>query len=144
MNVANLGSFTLADWLQQWLDVGVGEPAYRQLYRLIRRAILDGHLARGTRLPSSRSLAAELSIARNTVLQVYEQLELEGYVDATIGRGTFVADISQDLFDEPIGAPDSAPEKPCEKPRHDLSPRGRAPIGSMGSSRRPDRKRAVE
>ena len=34
------GSFTLADWLQQWLDVGAGEPAYRQLYRLIRDAIL--------------------------------------------------------------------------------------------------------
>src|SRR3546814_20135149 len=85
MNVANLGSFTLADWLQQWLDVGVGEPAYRQLYRLIRRAILDGHLARGTRLPSSRSLAAELSIARNTVLQVYEQLDRSA--ERRVGKG---------------------------------------------------------
>src|SRR3546814_14271305 len=63
-------------------------------------------------------------------------MELEGDVDAMVGRGTCVADISQDLFDEPIGAPDSAPEKPCENPRHDLSRRGRALIGSLGYSSR--------
>jgi GntR family transcriptional regulator/MocR family aminotransferase len=65
-------SFILADWLQQRLDAEAGEPAYRQLYRLIRRVILDGRLTAGARLPSSRNLAVDLAIARNTVIQVYE------------------------------------------------------------------------
>jgi GntR family transcriptional regulator/MocR family aminotransferase len=127
-------SFTLADWLQQWLDVGAGEPAYRQLYRLIRAAILDGRLAAGARLPSSRVLATDLSIARNTVLQVYEQLELEGYVTATTGRGTFVADISQDMPDEVKVVPVPAPEP--ETPAHGLSPRGRKLVDHAGFSSR--------
>jgi len=131
-----LGSFTLADWLQQWLDVGTGEPAYRQLYKLIRSAILKGHLPSGSRLPSSRGLAAELSIARNTVLQVYEQLELEGYVAAATGRGTFVADISQDLFDEPGGALAGAAADGQQAQHRDLSPRGRSLVESMGYSSR--------
>lgn len=76
---------------------GSGEPAYRQLYRLLRQCILEGKLGPGVRLPSSRQLAADLSIARNTVLQVYEQLAVEGYVSAATGKGTFVEDISHEL-----------------------------------------------
>jgi GntR family transcriptional regulator/MocR family aminotransferase len=128
------GSFTLADWLQQWLDVGAGEPAYRQLYRLIRDAILGNRLAAGDRLPSSRALAGDLSIARNTVLQVYEQLEIEGYVTAATGRGTFVVDISQDMPDAVAAVPAGAP--PSQTPTLGLSPRGRKLIDRAGFSNR--------
>ncbi len=91
----------LSDWLAQRLDRGGGQPIYRQLHRLLQQAILTRELPAGARVPSSRLLAAELGIARNTVTQVYEQLVLEGYVTSATGRGTFVADSSPD---EIVGA----------------------------------------
>src|ERR1700744_6771708 len=86
----------LSDWLAQRLDRGNGQPIYRQLHRLLQQAILSRELPAGTKVPSSRLLANELGIARNTVTQVYEQLALEGYVTSTTGRGTFVADSAPD------------------------------------------------
>ncbi len=53
-------------------------PRQRVIYHRLREAILAGRLAPGTRLPASRSLAATLNIARNTVLFAYEQLMAEG------------------------------------------------------------------
>ncbi|WP_027795048.1 MocR-like pyridoxine biosynthesis transcription factor PdxR [Paraburkholderia acidipaludis] len=91
----------LSDWLAQRLDRGSTQPVYRQLHRLLQQAILSRELPAGARVPSSRLLAAELAIARNTVTQVYEQLVLEGYVISTTGRGTYVADTSPD---EIVGA----------------------------------------
>ena len=85
---------TLSDWLQQRLDRDAAAPTYRQLHALLRRAVLEGQLPSGTRLPSSRLLAAELGIARNTVIEVYEQLAVEGCVHGHSGSGTFVADLS--------------------------------------------------
>ncbi|MEX3923498.1 PLP-dependent aminotransferase family protein [Paraburkholderia sp. BR10936] len=91
----------LSDWLAQRLDRGSAQPVYRQLHKLLQQAILSRELPPGARVPSSRLLAAELGIARNTVTQVYEQLVLEGYVTSATGRGTFVADTSPD---EIVGA----------------------------------------
>jgi GntR family transcriptional regulator/MocR family aminotransferase len=91
----------LSDWLAQRLERGSGQPVYRQLHRLLQQAIHSRELPAGARVPSSRLLAAELGIARNTVTQVYEQLVLEGYVTSATGRGTFVADTSPD---EIVGA----------------------------------------
>ncbi|WJF92034.1 PLP-dependent aminotransferase family protein [Paraburkholderia bonniea] len=91
----------LSDWLAQRLERGGGQPLYRQLHHLLQQAILSRELPAGSKVPSSRLLAAELGIARNTVTQVYEQLVLEGYVHSASGRGTFVADSAPD---EIVGA----------------------------------------
>ncbi len=64
---------------------------YRQLYDKLRRAILDGRLRAGAKLPSTRGLAQELAIARNTVMGAYEQLLAEGYLEGKTGSGTYVA-----------------------------------------------------
>ncbi|MEX3949286.1 PLP-dependent aminotransferase family protein [Paraburkholderia sp. EG287B] len=96
-----MGASVLSDWLAQRLDRGSAQPVYRQLHKLLQQAILSRELPAGARVPSSRLLAAELGIARNTVTQVYEQLVLEGYVTSATGRGTFVADTSPD---EIVGA----------------------------------------
>ncbi|MCD4521686.1 GntR family transcriptional regulator, partial [Burkholderia pseudomallei] len=97
----------LSDWLAQRIVRGGGaQPIYRQLHRLLQQAILTRELPAGARVPSSRLLAAELGIARNTVTQVYEQLALEGYVSSATGRGTFVADSAPD---EIVGAPADSP-----------------------------------
>jgi GntR family transcriptional regulator / MocR family aminotransferase len=86
----------LSDWLAQRLERGNGQPVYRQLHQLLQQAILSRELPAGAKVPSSRLLANELGIARNTVTQVYEQLALEGYVTSATGRGTFVADSAPD------------------------------------------------
>ncbi len=57
----------------------------------LRDAIRAGRLRPGTRLPSSRALAADLGIARNTVAEVYSQLVAEGWLTARTGSGTAVA-----------------------------------------------------
>ena len=73
-----------------WLALDGEGPLYRQAYRGLRAAILDGRVAPGERLPSSRVLAREAKLARNTVLQAYEQLVAEGYAESRRGAGTFV------------------------------------------------------
>jgi len=57
----------------------------------LRAAVRSGRLRPGTRLPSSRALAADLGIARNTVAEVYSQLVAEGWLTAQTGSGTSVA-----------------------------------------------------
>ena len=57
----------------------------------LRDAVRAGRLRPGTRLPSSRALAADLGIARNTVAEVYSQLVAEGWLTARTGSGTSVA-----------------------------------------------------
>ena len=61
------------------------------LIRSLRDAVRGGRLAPGTRLPSSRSLAADLGIARNTVADAYGELVAEGWLTARQGSGTRVA-----------------------------------------------------
>ena len=56
----------------------------------IRHQILTGRLATGTRLPPVRTLAGFLRVNRNTVARAYAELEAEGVLDATPGRGTYV------------------------------------------------------
>src|SRR5262245_14135928 len=74
-------------------------PFYRQIYGRIAGAVLDGRLAPGSRLPSARSLAAQLSIARGTVETAYQLLAGEGYIVARGAAGTLVTS----------GAPRAAP-----------------------------------
>jgi len=62
------------------------------LENALRDAIRAGRLRAGTRLPSSRALAADLGVARNTVAEVYSQLVAEGWLTARTGSGTSVAE----------------------------------------------------
>jgi GntR family transcriptional regulator/MocR family aminotransferase len=65
-------------------------PLHRQLYEAMRRAILDGKLAAGDRLPSSRELTQDLNLSRNTVVAALNQLCVEGYLLSRVGSGTYV------------------------------------------------------
>jgi GntR family transcriptional regulator/MocR family aminotransferase len=68
-----------------------------QIYRQLRAGILEGRLAGGTRLPSTRDLATQLGVSRKTTLDVFERLLSEGYLSTRAGSGTFVADGLQRL-----------------------------------------------
>ena len=67
-------------------------PLHRQLYEALRRAMLDGKLGPGERLPSSRDLAQDLNLSRNTVVAAINQLSVEGYLESRVGSGTYVND----------------------------------------------------
>jgi len=64
---------------------------YRQVYEGYRKAIVDGSLRTGQRVPSTRVLALELGISRMPVLNAYAQLSAEGYFESRVGSGTVVS-----------------------------------------------------
>lgn len=72
------------------LDAALDVPLYQQLYGGLRDAILSGRLAPGARLPSSRLLATDLRVSRNTVSLAFDQLRAEGYLEGRVRAGTFV------------------------------------------------------
>jgi GntR family transcriptional regulator/MocR family aminotransferase len=110
---------------KSWATFGVdlhveptGPGVRRGLTEALREAVRGGRLAPGTRLPSSRSLAADLGIARNTVAEAYADLVAEGWLTARQGSGTSVAR-------RPVPAPSatSAPGRPTHaRPAYDLVP----------------------
>ncbi len=73
------------------IDRASGKPLYRQLYEGYRDAIVSRLLRAGQRMPSTRTLAADLGISRIPVLNAFEQLLAEGYFESRVGAGTFVA-----------------------------------------------------
>jgi GntR family transcriptional regulator/MocR family aminotransferase len=85
----------------------------------LREAVQTGRLAPGTRLPSSRTLAADLGIARNTVAEVYAQLGAEGWLTARQGSGTRVASTA---VVSPGPAAGIRPPLGARAARHDLRP----------------------
>ena len=84
------------------LDSRGKSPIYRQLYDWLRTAITEGRFRPGQRLPSTRSMAAELQISRISVFNAYEQLRSEGYLEAFVGSGTCVA---RTIPDDAFGLP---------------------------------------
>ena len=66
-------------------------PLTRQIYERIRDLILSGALAAASRMLSTRELAAELRVSRNIVMDAFDQLLAEGYVQTRVGAGTYVA-----------------------------------------------------
>jgi GntR family transcriptional regulator/MocR family aminotransferase len=103
------------------VDAAMGEPLYRQAYREIAQLVLTGRLKPGMRMPSSRALAAELAVARNTILLAMEQLMSEGYLETRHGSGTYVA----------ASLPDLRPARPHR------APAGAAPQGTSARRKLP-------
>ena len=107
------------------LDPASDAPLHRQLYEAMRKAILSGRLNAGAKLPSTRTLAEQLDLSRNTVMSAYDQLLVEGYLVGQRGSGTYVA---EQVPDRLVLAKRAAPRAPegvdTGKPR--LSKRGAA------------------
>ncbi|MGA5650772.1 PLP-dependent aminotransferase family protein [Streptomyces seoulensis] len=110
-----------------WANLGIDlhlEPAgssglRRGLTDALRDAVRTGRLAPGTRLPSSRTLAADLGIARNTVAEAYADLVAEGWLTARQGSGTRVAERAVPAAGA-AGAP--ARRRTPGRPTHSLVP----------------------
>ncbi|MEM8862381.1 MAG: PLP-dependent aminotransferase family protein, partial [Chloroflexota bacterium] len=74
------------------IDLQAKVPLYRQIYNGLRSAIINDQLTAGTKLPSTRDLAKIWGVSRNTLRNAFDQLIAEGYLEAIVGKGTFVAD----------------------------------------------------
>ncbi len=95
----------LSEWLLTQLnhsDFPVRMPNHRRIYEVIRRAITTQILSAGERLPSTRSLADDLTVSRNTILAAFEQLLDEGYVASQTGSGTYVTYNQHDGFSKNV------------------------------------------
>lgn len=105
----------MADALPVWsvfqVDRAETTPMQEQIAAFFRRAIADGRLGPGARLPSTRSLAEQMMVARNTVSLAYERLAAEGYVEGRRGGGTRVARDLPDLTPS-VPATRAAPATP--------------------------------
>jgi GntR family transcriptional regulator / MocR family aminotransferase len=94
------------------LDARSKTPLYRQIAVWFQRAIVDGQLRPGQRVPSTRALADELKISRIPVLGAYELLIAEGYLRPFVGAGTCVSESIPDGVFGPVrhGSPGTAEE----------------------------------
>ena len=77
------------------LDYQDRRPIYEQITEKFRTLIYQGALPAGSRLPSVRQLAMELSINPNTIQRAYAELERNGFIYSVKGRGSFVGSISR-------------------------------------------------
>ena len=93
------------------LDSSIRKPLYMQIRDQLRERILNGGLKVGDRLEASRELAHQLGVHRTTVGNAYAELESEGLIQGTVGRGTFVTPLA-DTLRAPGGRP--------RRPSHDL------------------------
>ena len=113
------------------IDAQAREGLQRQVYHSVRRAVLEGVVEPGARLPSSRALADDLRVSRTTTLLAYEQLVAEGYLETRRGSGTFVAERLPDDLPLPTSARRGA--RAAHPP---LSRRGAALAAMPSSARR--------
>ncbi|TVQ72500.1 MAG: PLP-dependent aminotransferase family protein [Oceanospirillales bacterium] len=91
---------SLADLIRSPLSLGQTRslPRYRELVLRFQQAILSGQLKAGEQLPSTRELAEELGVSRNTIKNTYELLHAEGYIDTRKGSGSYVANLPDHLL----------------------------------------------
>jgi len=115
-----------------------GVPAYRWLYAAVRGEILTGRLRPGTRLPSTRDLARQYGLSRGTIVTAFDQLESEGYVDGTVGSGTYVSTTLPDELLHVRAEVDPGPPV-LRRARRRLSDYGRRVVLFPGLEARPAR-----
>jgi GntR family transcriptional regulator/MocR family aminotransferase len=77
--------------LPVFVDAAAPTPLWRQLSISLRMAIANGRLRPGGRLPSTRGLARQINVSRNTVVAAYDDLADRGLIIGCIGAGSFVA-----------------------------------------------------
>jgi GntR family transcriptional regulator/MocR family aminotransferase len=119
-------------WTRISIERGTGKPLYRQLREALEHEIAVGAVDASLPLPSSRELARELGVSRNTVNTAYLELESEGFVEAVARRGLFV---NQEMLSE-LSRAESRPQQaqPVDWSAH-LSPSPDADVPEIAKVR---------
>ena len=76
------------------------KPIYEQITSQIKSSIMSGELEAGEAIPSMRSLAKSLHVSVITVQKAYEDLQRDGFIETTVGRGSFVSALNKNFFQE--------------------------------------------
>lgn len=76
------------------------KPIYEQITSQIKEMIMNGELKTGDPIPSMRSLAKTIHVSVITVQKAYEDLQRDGFIETTVGRGSFVAARNKEFIQE--------------------------------------------
>ena len=76
------------------------KPIYEQITSQIKAMIMNGEIQTGDPIPSMRSLAKSIHVSVITVQKAYEDLQRDGFIETTIGRGSFVSALNRDFIQE--------------------------------------------
>jgi len=76
------------------------KPIYEQITTQIKAMIISGKLQQGEAIPSMRSLAKSIHVSVITVQKAYEDLQRDGFIETTVGRGSFVSAQNKEFYQE--------------------------------------------
>lgn len=82
------------------ISSNTSKPIYEQITSQIKAMIMSGELQPGEAIPSMRSLARSIHVSVITVQKAYEDLQRDGFIETTVGRGSFVSALNKDFYQE--------------------------------------------
>ncbi len=82
------------------ISSNTSKPIYEQITSQFKAMIMSGELRTGDSIPSMRSLAKTIHVSVITVQKAYEDLARDGFIETTVGRGSFVSAQNKDFFKE--------------------------------------------
>lgn len=82
------------------ISSNTSKPIYEQITSQIKAMIMSGELRTGDSIPSMRALAKSIHVSVITVQKAYEDLQRDGFIETTVGRGSFVSARNKDFYQE--------------------------------------------
>lgn len=82
------------------ISSNTSKPIYEQITSQMKAMIMSGQLQTGDPIPSMRALAKSIHVSVITVQKAYEDLQRDGFIETTVGRGSFVAAQNKDFYQE--------------------------------------------
>ena len=82
------------------ISSNTNKPIYEQITSQMKAMIMSGELKAGEGIPSMRNLAKTIHVSVITVQKAYEELQRDGFIETTIGRGSFVSAHNKDFIQE--------------------------------------------
>jgi len=82
------------------ISSNTSKPIYEQITSQIKAMIMSGELKTGDPIPSMRALAKSIHVSVITVQKAYEDLQRDGFIETTVGRGSFVSAQNKDFYQE--------------------------------------------
>ncbi len=82
------------------ISSNTNKPIYEQITEQIKAMVMCGELKNGDPIPSMRALAKSLHVSVITVQRAYEDLQRDGFIETTVGRGSFISANSKEFYQE--------------------------------------------
>lgn len=82
------------------ISSNTNKPIYEQITSQIKALVMNGELKQGEAIPSMRAMAKSLHISVITVQKAYEDLQRDGFIETTVGRGSFISGSSKEFYQE--------------------------------------------